>query len=360
MLKNPVVLVIAFSTLFASSSALPCSGTPPALGEVNLSRDTMVPDAPLWIEVSSTSQGAYPFVILNLSSNQPISYTIIHQHTNPGAFASTHYKLEPHVGIWGEEGDIITVGVDENAPDSWLVMPSSLPQIELDYSLDMDETLALPGMWPEESISITQVPPNSCYPMGAWRIYVPFQVYEETFLWGILETYTDNQEGPVFMRSVFGHQLAATDGARYVFNMTEDPGRCIRIIPSNVNGTQFEGLEYCLPQEEVVDAGMSPLDAGMSASDAGNPDWVEDSGLSDITDAGRAVPDGGSEAPTALDAGAGNSVAVMDSDAGVDADTLVDEGCGCSQTRNKRSLHLGWLVLAFGLSRRKSLKFLAK
>lgn len=360
MTPKPVVLMLLMMTLFASSSALPCSGTPPALGEVNLSRDTMVPNAPLWIEVSSTSQDAYPFVILNLSSNQPISYTIIHKHTNPGAFASTHYKLEPHVGIWGDEGDIITVGVDENAPDSWLIMPSSLPQIELDYSLDMDETLALPGMWPEESISITEVPPNSCYPTGAWRIYVPFQVYEETILWGILETYTDNQEGPVFMKSVFGHQLAATDGARYAFNMTEDPGRCIRIIPSNVNGTQFEGLEYCLPQEDVVDAGVSSMDAGMFALDAGNQDWVEDSGLSDITDAGREVPDGGSEAPTALDAGAGDRAAAMDADAGVDADTLVDNGCGCSQRSSKSFLPLSGMVFAFGLWRRKRSRLLSK
>ena len=342
-------LVLCFLFTFIEATAvLPCSGTPPSLGEVNLSRDEMPKSAPLWIEVQSTYQESYPFIVTNQRTNQPISYNVVLVHKNPGVFPSIYFKLEPHLGEWGEEGDFLTVGVDENAPNGWVILPPELPEVELNTAMDINEVIALPDMWPEEEISITQRPADSCYPNGSWRIYFPFQVYSDIVLWGTLEAFTDNQEGPVYMRSVFGHQLAATDGARYSFVTTEDPGRCVRVVPTNVAGTQFEALEFCLPQEEVVDAGSSFADAGHQSA-------TIDSGPSDFTDAGLAVAIDGGSGGAILDSGASDGAGTTtpsNNDGGVDSSDPINKGCGCAQSQSKGFLHLGWLVLAF-LTRRR-------
>ena len=334
-------------TFIEATAVLPCSGTPPSLGEVNLSRDEMPKSAPLWIEVQSTYQESYPFIVTNQRTNQPISYNVVLVHKNPGVFPSIYFKLEPHLGEWGEEGDFLTVGVDENAPNGWVILPPELPEVELNTAMNINEAIVLPDMWPEEEISITQRPPDSCYPEGSWRIYFPFQVYTDIVLWGTLEAFTDNQEGPVYMRSVFGHQLAATDGARYSFVMTEDPGRCVRVVPTNVAGTQFEALEFCLPQEEVVDAGIGPTDAG-------EPLTHVDSGSSEFADAGLMVDVDGGHGGAMLDSGASDGTGTItpsNNDGGVDSSDPVNEGCGCRQTSERSTLM--FFLISFIFYRRR-------
>ena len=302
----------------------------------------------MWIEVKSTSQESYPFVVTNMRTNQPISYNVVKVHHNPGAFSSIYFKLEPHLGEWGEEGDFIRVGIDENAPNGWVILPPELPLVELNTAMDINEVISLPNMWPDEEISITQQPPDSCYPEGSWRIYFPFQVYEDIVLWGTLEAFTDNQEGPVYMRSVFGHQLMATEGARYSFSMTEDPGRCVRVVPTNVAGTQFEALEFCLPQEEIVDAGLSnehdsgverPVDAGMIAK--------LDAGLLRSSDGGPL--DGDQE----IDAGFSDIATQDGSDAGQNSGEEEEDGCNCTQTVYPSPWALTFLTVLLLLRRRR-------
>ena len=179
-MKN-IITIAALCALFKSAAVLPCSGTPPSLGEVNLSRDEMPRSAPLWIEVKSTSQESYPFVVTNMRTNQPISYNVVKVHHNPGAFSSIYFKLEPHLGEWGEEGDFIRVGIDENAPNGWVILPPELPLVELNTAMDINEVISLPNMWPDEEISITQQPPDSCYPEGSWQFIFPFKFTKTSY-----------------------------------------------------------------------------------------------------------------------------------------------------------------------------------
>ena len=95
-----------------------------------------------------------------MRTNQPISYNVVKVHHNPGAFSSIYFKLEPHLGEWGEEGDFIRVGIDENAPNGWVILPPELPLVELNTAMDINEVISLPNMWPDEEISITQQPPT--------------------------------------------------------------------------------------------------------------------------------------------------------------------------------------------------------
>ena len=338
-----------------SPAALPCSAMPPSFGDVNLGKDGILNDAPLWVQILSTTStiDTFPIIVTNKTSNQPVSYTVDHNHRDGGVFPPRYFKLMPEVGTWGEVGDKIELSVDDTA---WFQNPIELPEVEIvAEGVSMNDTVFVPPMFWSDQMEITPITPNSCWPMGGYKIDIPFMVYETLVPWGYLLVYTDNHEDPIRMIGTEPLHVDASNGQILRAWTHDDPGRCIQIVPMNLMDEAFEAVEFCMPEVET------PPDAGVMMADAGWTMTPLDSGVVTNMDAGMSfVVDGGFAAShTSGDGGtsatnSGGSTSTTTDDGGANTPEPVDEGCGCSQTKARSDgfFHVGWLVLAL-LTRRR-------